>query len=210
MSRYEYPEDEFDVADDEGPVPVGVHRAPVPGWRSWVPLLAVLIIVPLLAWGAVRLLGHHGARPAAGSTTAAPASAGGTAAPASGGGAAPTAGQPPATEAPTDEKRAGSTSTPTNADLTTGVTIHNGAGVNGLGGRTGDRLRNAGYTNVEVQQGTYDNASPTTTTIFYADSGTEATARAVGQALGITNIVESAAEAQSNPIVIVLRTDFEE
>ena len=74
MSRYEYPEDEFDAADDEGPVPVGVHRAPVPGWRSWVPLLAVLIIVPLLAWGAVRLLGHHGARPAAGSTTAAPAS----------------------------------------------------------------------------------------------------------------------------------------
>ena len=39
MSRYEYPEDEFDAADDEGPVPVGVHRAPVPGWRSWVPLL---------------------------------------------------------------------------------------------------------------------------------------------------------------------------
>ena len=103
MSRYEYPEDEFDAADDEGPVPVGVHRAPVPGWRSWVPLLAVLIIVPLLAWGAVQLLGRHGARPAA-----------------------------------------------------------------------------------------------------------EATARAVGQALGITNIVESAAEAQSNPIVIVLRTDFEE
>ena len=74
MSRYEYPEDEFDAADDEGPVPVGVHRAPVPGWRSWVPLLAVLIIVPLLAWGAVQLLGHHGTRPAAESTAAAPAS----------------------------------------------------------------------------------------------------------------------------------------
>lgn len=209
MSRYEYPEDEFDAADDEGPVPVGVHRAPVPGWRSWVPLLAVLIIVPLLAWGAVRLLGHHGARPAAESTTAAPASGGGggSGAPASGG-QTPATGQPPATGTPTNG--AEPTSTPTNADLTTGVTIHNGAGVNGLGGRTGDRLRNAGYTNVEVQQGTYDNASPTTTTIFYADSGTEATARAVGQALGITNIVESAAEAQSNPIVIVLRTDFEE
>lgn len=201
MSRYEYPEDEFDAADDEGPVPVGVHRAPVPGWRSWVPLLAVLIIVPLLAWGAVRLLGHHGARPAAEATAAAPA-------PEGGGGAGPATGQPPATAAPTDE--AEPTPAPTNADLTTGVTIHNGAGINGLGGRTGDRLRNVGYTNVEVQQGTYDNASPTTTTIFYADSENESTARAVGQALGITNIVESAAEAQSNPIVIVLRTDFEE
>ena len=209
MSRYEYPEDEFDAADDEGPVPVGVHRAPVPGWRSWVPLLAVLIIVPLLAWGAVRLLGHHGARPAAESTTAAPASGGGggSGAPASGG-QTPATGQPPATGTPTNG--AEPTSTPTNADLTTGVTIHNGAGVNGLGGRTGDRLRNAGYTNVEVQQGTYDNASPTTTTIFYADSDSESTARSVGQALGITNIVESAAEAQSNPIVIILRSDFEE
>ena len=209
MSRYEYPEDEFDAADDEGPVPVGVHRAPVPGWRSWVPLLAVLIIVPLLAGGAVQLLGRHGARPAAEATAAAPASGGGggSGAPASGG-QAPATGQPPATATPTNDARP--TSAPTNADLTTGVTIHNGAGINGLGGRTGDRLRNVGYTNVEVQQGTYDNASPTTTTIFYADSGTEATARAVGQALGITNIVESAAEAQSNPIVIVLRTDFEE
>lgn len=207
MSRYEYPEDEFDAADDEGPVPVGVHRAPVPGWRSWVPLLAVLIIVPLLAWGAVQLLGRHGARPAAESTAAAPASGGGSGAPASGG-QAPATGQPPATGAPTNG--AEPTAAPTNADLTTGVTIHNGAGVNGLGARTGDRLRNVGYTNVEVQQGTYDNASPTTTTIFYADSDAEATARAVGQALGITNIVESAAEAQSNPIVIVLRTDFEE
>ena len=209
MSRYEYPEDEFDAADDEGPVPVGVHRAPVPGWRSWVPLLAVLIIVPLLAWGAVQLLGRHGARPAAEATADAPASGGGggSGAPASGG-QAPATGQPPATGAPTNG--AEPTAAPTNADLTTGVTIHNGAGVNGLGGRTGDRLRNAGYTNVEVQQGTYDNASPTTTTIFYADSDSESTARSVGQALGITNIVESAAEAQSNPIVIVLRTDFEE
>ncbi len=209
MSRYEYPEDEFDAADDEGPVPVGVHRAPVPGWRSWVPLLAVLIIVPLLAWGAVRLLGHHGARPAAESTTAAPASGGGggSGAPASGG-QTPATGQPPATGTPTNG--AEPTAASTNADLTTGVTIHNGAGVNGLGARTGDRLRNAGYTNVEVQQGTYDNASPTTTTIFYADSDSESTARSVGQALGITNIVESAAEAQSNPIVIILRSDFEE
>ena len=207
MSRYEYPEDEFDAADDEGPVPVGVHRAPVPGWRSWVPLLAVLIIVPLLAWGAVQLLGRHGARPAAEATAAAPASGGGAGAPASGSGA-PTTEQAPTGQAPTDE--AESTATPTNADLTTGVTIHNGSEVNGLGARTGDRLRNVGYTNIDVQQGIYDNESPTATTIFYAGSDAEATARAIGQTLGITNIVESETEAQSNPVVVILRADFEE
>ena len=55
VSNYDYPEDEFDVGEDEGPVPVGVHRAQVPRWRSWVPLLAIIIIVPALAWGAVTL-----------------------------------------------------------------------------------------------------------------------------------------------------------
>ena len=44
VSNYDYPEDEFDVGEDDGPVPVGVHRAQVPRWRSWVPLLAILII----------------------------------------------------------------------------------------------------------------------------------------------------------------------
>ena len=51
VSNYDYPEDEFDVGEDDGPVPVGVHRAQVPRWRSWVPLLAIIVIVPALAWG---------------------------------------------------------------------------------------------------------------------------------------------------------------
>ena len=29
VSNYDYPEDEFDVGEDDGPVPVGVHRAQV-------------------------------------------------------------------------------------------------------------------------------------------------------------------------------------
>ena len=55
VSNYDYPEDEFDVGEDDGPVPVGVHRAQVPRWRSWVPLLAIIVIGPALAWGAVTL-----------------------------------------------------------------------------------------------------------------------------------------------------------
>ena len=78
VSDYQYPDDEFDAADAEGPVPVGVHRAQVPAWRSWIPLLAVLIIVPLVAWGAVALLRNGGGSPSsngsssAGATTAGP------------------------------------------------------------------------------------------------------------------------------------------
>ena len=207
MSRYEYPEDEFDAADDEGPVPVGVHRAPVPGWRSWVPLLAVLIIVPLLAWGAVQLLGRHGARPAAESTAAAPASGGGAGAPTSEGGA-PATEQAPTGQAPTDD--AESTATPTNADLTTGVTVHNGTDITGLAGRTGGRLENAGFTSVVVADGVYTEDDPATTTVFYAASENAATAKAVADALGVSNVVESAevTASDSSPITVVLRDDY--
>lgn len=218
VSPYEYPEDEFDARNDEAHEPIGVHRAPVPAWRSWVPLLAVIVIVPLLAWAAVTLLGKAGytAPSAQGS-----ASASATAELAGGEEAteATAAAEGEQTAAPQESAAGESEPVQTeepaapavqDADLTTGVTIHNGSSVNGLAGRTGDRLANAGYTDVNVQQGVYRQSTPETTTIYYASADNEATARAIGESLGITNVVESAEVAQSNPIVIVLRSDFTE
>lgn len=218
VSPYEYPEDEFDARNDEAHEPIGVHRAPVPAWRSWVPLPAVIVIVPLLAWAAVTLLGKAGytAPSAQGS-----ASASATAELAGGEEAteATAAAEGEQTAAPQESAAGESEPVQTeepaapavqDADLTTGVTIHNGSSVNGLAGRTGDRLANAGYTDVNVQQGVYRQSTPETTTIYYASADNEATARAIGEALGITNVVESAEVAQSNPIVIVLRSDFTE
>ena len=184
MTPYEYPEDEFDSPADDGPDPIGVHREPVPAWRSWLPLLAVLIIVPLLAWGAVSLLGSRSASPTETTTTAAAASA-----------------TPTATASAT---LAG------DADMTTGVTVHNGTSTSGLGTRTGEKLTNAGFTAVTVSQGMYSLAEPTTTTVYYASPDDQSTAQAVAQALGVTEVVESATEAQSNPIVVVLRDDYQE
>lgn len=220
MSRYDYPEDEFDAQEAPGQEPVGVHRAPVPAWHAWVPLLAVLIIVPALAWGAVALLGrsgHSASELVSGSSAAstAPAEAAAeqsaTASPAghdAQDGEA-TVGSTPS-PAPTAAPAAPSPTPAPQADMTTGVTIHNGSRVNGLAGRTGDRLANAGYTGVSVQPGVYSQDEPQTTTIYYASPAQEATARAIGQMLGISTVVESAAQAQSNPIVIVLRSDFNE
>ena len=209
VSPYEYPEDEFDARNDEAHEPIGVHRAPVPAWRSWV---------PLLAWAAVTLLGKAGytAPSAQGSASASATAelAGGeeaTEATAAAEGEQSAAPQ----ESAAGESEPVQTEEPAapavqDADLTTGVTIHNGSSVNGLAGRTGDRLTNAGYTDVNVQQGVYRQSMPETTTIYYASADNEATARAIGEALGITNVVESAEVAQSNPIVIVLRSDFTE
>ena len=163
VSPYEYPEDEFDARNDEAHEPIGVHRAPVPAWRSWVPLLAVIVIVPLLAWAAVTLLGKAGytAPSAQGS-----ASASATAELAGGEEAteATAAAEGEQTAAPQESAAGESEPVQTeepaapavqDADLTTGVTIHNGSSVNGLAGRTADRLANAGYTDVNVQQGVY-------------------------------------------------------
>ena len=198
MRHYDYPEDEFDAIDDDGPVPVGAHRAEVPAWRSWVPLLLVILIVPLLAWGAVAFLGKT-RTPDTSEPPPAPPAAEPSAAPSEAGQGAEETTAPEATETP-----AGS------ADLTAGVTVHNGTATNGLAGRTGDKLQNAGFTGVVVSQGSYQAAEPQVSTIFYSSPDYEATAHAVAEALGITEIVESPTDAESNPIVVVLRDDYQE
>ena len=194
MSNYQYPDDEFDAADADGPVPVGVHRAQVPAWRSWIPLLAVLIIVPLVAWGAVALLRHGGAP----SSTATSSESG--AAP-----DAPAASTRPADTGDTPAPDASGTpgqQSPDNADLTTGITVHNGTAVSGLAGRTRSKLGNDGFTSVNVADGVYGATDPA--------PENASTARTVADSLGVTNVVESAEEASSNPIVVVLRDDYQE
>lgn len=202
VSQYPYPPDEFDAGSDDGPAPIGVHRAPVPTWRAWLPLLAILVIVPLLAWGAVTLLGSRAGDPSDVAVGPAQPSA---------------ATVPSATTEPTAEATAEPTPTPeptpeppTTADLTTGVTVHNGTSTNGLAARTSDRLTNAGYTSVTVAPGSYGETEPARTTIYYAGPEHAATAQAAASLLGITNVVQDPQMAASNPIVIVLRNDFTE
>lgn len=204
MTPYDYPEDEFDVADDGVPAPVGVHRAQAPVWRSWLPLLLVLVLAPLLAWGAVTLLGRAGSSPAGGSSAPA-ATAGAVEATDAGGQAAEEAA--PATEEPAEPA---TTEPAAQADYTTGVTVLNGTSTTGLAGRTGDRLTNAGFTAVSVPSGAYSQAAPEVTTVYYASADNAATAQAVADSLGVTNVVESVESAQSNPIVVILRSDFVE
>ena len=99
---------------------------------------------------------------------------------------------------------------PDNADLTTGITVHNGTAVSGLAGRTRSKLGNDGFTSVNVADGVYGATDPATTTVFYAAPENASTARTVADSLGVTNVVESAEEASSNPIVVVLRDDYQE
>lgn len=218
VASYDYPEDEFDARADDGREPIGTHRAPVPVWRSWMPLLLILILVPTLAWGAVSLLSHAKQEMAPAATqTQAPAPAAPDNAEEKEGQDDDKTGTPAKTEGETQTETENQSDTKptqepaaTQADLTTGITIHNGSTINGLAGRTGDKLTHEGYSAVHVEQGVYTLSAPEVTTIYYADPSHAATAQAIGAMLGITNIVESAEGAQSNPIVIVLRADFSE
>ena len=208
VSNYDYPEDEFDVGDDDGPVPVGVHRAQVPRWRSWVPLLAIIVIVPALAWGAVTLFlnGSGGS----GSSDAVSSSQ-----PAQGGQAGGNKNADKNADSANNKagaasaKPSASASPSGNVDFTTRVTVANGTNTDGLAKGASEKLTNGGFTAVEVIPGIYENAEPAKSTVYFSSPEARTAAEEIGKRLGISNVVEGTAEnTQGAPIAVILRDDY--
>ena len=208
VSNYDYPEDEFDVGDDDGPVPVGVHRAQVPRWRSWVPLLAIIVIVPALAWGAVTLFlnGSGGS----GSSDAVSSSQ-----PAQGGQAGGNKNADKNADSANNKagaasaKPSASASASGNVDFTTRVTVSNGTNTEGLAKGASEKLTNGGFTAVEVIPGIYENAEPAKSTVYFSSPEARSAAEEIGKRLGISNVVEGTAEnTQDAPIAVILRDDY--
>ena len=204
VSNYDYPEDEFDVGDDDGPVPVGVHRAQVPRWRSWVPLLAIIVIVPALAWGAVTLFlnGSGGS----GSSDAVSSSQ-----PAQGGQAGGNKNADSANNkaGAASAKPSASASASGNVDFTTRVTVSNGTNTDGLAKGASEKLTNGGFTAVEVIPGIYEGEEPAKSTIYFSTPEARTAAQEIGKRLGISNVVEGTAEnTQDAPIAVILRDDY--
>ena len=208
VSNYDYPEDEFDVGDDDGPVPVGVHRAQVPRWRSWVPLLAIIIIVPALAWGAVTLFlnGSGGS----GSSDAVSSSQ-----PAQGGQAGGNKNADTNADSANNKggaasaKPSASASASGNVDFNTGVSVANGTNTDGLAKGASEKLTNGGFTAVEVIPGIYENAEPAQSTVYFSSPQARPAAEEVGKRLGISNVVEGTAEnTQGASIAVILRDDY--
>ena len=203
VSNYDYPEDEFDVGEDDGPVPVGVHRAQVPRWRSWVPLLAIIVIVPALAWGAVTLfLNGSGGSGSSDAVSSSQPAQGGQA------GGNKNADSKGDKGGAASAKPSASASASGNVDFNTGVSVANGTNTDGLAKGASEKLTNGGFTAVEVVPGIYENAEPAKSTVYFGSPENRPAAEEVGKKLGITNVVESAENAQSNPIVVILRDDY--
>ena len=204
VSNYDYPEDEFDVGDDDGPVPVGVHRAQVPRWRSWVPLLAIIIIVPALAWGAVTLfLNSSGG---SGSSDAVSSSQ-----PAQGGQAGGNKNADSANNkaGAASAKPSASASASGNVDFTTRVTVSNGTNTEGLAKGASEKLTNGGFTAVEVIPGIYEGEEPAKSTIYFSTPEARSAAEEIGKRLGVSNVTEGTEEnTQGAPIAVILRDDY--
>ena len=207
MSKQEnpHPDDEFDVLGADR-TPQGVHRSPVPRWRQWLPFILVVILAPTLAFVAVKALSND-PEPTATTTVTSTADAGAT--------------TEPATEEPTDATPDGATSEGSTSeqpseepsttaaaalDHSVSVYVLNGAGRTGLAGTVAETLGGDGWTNVIPDN--YSRQLPTATTLFYTNADFEDEAQAIGEELGITTLVESA-DASSNGVVIVLRSDFQ-
>jgi hypothetical protein len=197
VSRYDYPEDEFDTLGADR-VPQGVHRAPIPRWRQLLPFLIVLVLAPTLAFVAVRALSGGGddAPPAAEPSVTA------TQEPTDDGGGEAT--EEPTTDEPTTEEPT-TEEPPADLDYATLVVVLNGSGVGGLAADTTTRLGELGFT--QTRAGDYSSSIPTVTTIYYDNADQADEAQAIGDALGIETLVEDSAAAQG-AVVLVLRSDF--
>ena len=207
VSNYDYPEDEFDVGDDDGPVPVGVHRAQVPRWRSWVPLLAIIIIVPALAWGAVTLfLNSSGGSGSSDAVSSSQPAQGGQA---GGNKNADSKGDKGDKGGAASAKPSASASASGNVDFNTGVSVANGTNTDGLAKGASEKLTNGGFTAVEVIPGIYENAEPAKSTVYFSSPEARTAAEEIGKRLGISNVVEGTADnTQGAPIAVILRDDY--
>lgn len=199
--------------------PKGVHREPEPGWTRWMPYLLVVLLVPLLTFGAVKFFANgSGTEPdpsASDSVDGQDLDAEAEEDDADGLEEEPGAiedgdgesedGSEESPEEPVEEPTEEPTDEPVDLNYSTHVLILNGAGVPGLAGQVTDLLAQQGWTNTAPDN--YMNNEPPTTTLYYTSAEFEAEAQAVAEELGIANLRESAAAA-SNGIVIVLRSDF--
>ncbi|GIG38845.1 LytR C-terminal domain-containing protein [Cellulomonas phragmiteti] len=194
---YPYPEDEFDAISPDAPT--GVHRAPRSAWSRWWPFVVVLVVVPVLAYGAVAYLSRTGDLPlSGGSSQGQGEEVGPTEDPVVEDGT----GEEPGTEGEAPE--AEPTTEAPQPVLSTPVAVLNGARVSGLAGRVADELEAAGFTAVSPDNAT--GTVPAQSTIYIASEDLRPTADLVASTVGVDTIEVSPQQAGAG-ISLVLVTD---
>ena len=186
--EYTYPEDEFDAVERHS-VPRGVHRAPHSLWARVRAFVVVLVVAPVLAYGAVTYWSmDHSAAPVAKAPVATSAATP----------AASAAKTSPATPSQT------ATAAPSSAaDLSTAVAVFNATTRSGLASAAAKVLTGAGWTSVKPEN--YTGGKLASSTVYYGTAKLEATARGAAAALGITTVK---LDATVHGLKIVLEDDY--
>lgn len=201
---YRYPPDEFDDVPEDAPT--GVHRVPRSPWRKVVPFVVVAVVFAVVAYGAVtiasNLLGSDGASATDKTTSASKDSA--------------TTSTPKATTKPkpttsadasgSDETSGADDTASADVDHATAVAVKNGAGITGLAAKAATKLEGDGFT--QVTPGDYTGTKLADSVVYYVDSKDEATAKAVGSTLGISDVEQVSALKGGAPIIAVLVHDL--
>ncbi|BDO41045.1 LytR C-terminal domain-containing protein [Cellulomonas sp. NTE-D12] len=194
-AAYPYPADEFDAQPDAG-APRGVHRAPRSAWSRWWPFLLVIVLVPLLAWGAVTWMSNHGGLPnlAVPAVTETPAES-----PSAAESGAATA-SAPASTAPSSAPASPPASSSGTVDKATPVKVLNASGLSGAAATAATKLTKAGFTSVTTGN------SPSSTkqsVVYYATAAQQQTAALAASTLGISTVTLSAAQAGTGITVVL-------
>ena len=197
QARYPYPRDEFDVAETSGG-PRGAHRAPRTLWARWWPFLVTIVVFPLLAYALVTNLSDWTSGRSPLDVILDPSA-----------GESETATEPEETEAPTTPEP---TEEPTPeapapvVDLARPVQVLNATSTAGLAAGAAEAVGAAGFTDVTADN--YPDAAGASA-VFYPTEADVATAQAVADALGITQVT-LAPDRAPDGIVAVLASDYAE
>ncbi len=186
-----------------------MHRPQPSRWKSVWPFLAILVIGPLLGWGASALLTMRD------TSTAGQSSASVSTAQSASSSAAQSdqtaMAQSESTAAATDTTQSESTSADTAqssqdentiVDHNVKISVLNGTGTNGLAAQKVSELADAGFPGASAANA--EGWVTQVSTVYYEDPNLKASAEAVGEALGITN-VQSTTGLGAPDVVVILR-----
>ncbi|MGN8245056.1 LytR C-terminal domain-containing protein [Cellulomonas soli] len=187
---YPYPPDEFD-APRSPDAPRDPYLAPRSWWSRWWPFVAVLVVVPTLAFVLVNLAARYDSLPIVGGDSGASEPAAEESAAAE----TPAEGETPVEETPAE------TPAPTPV-LTTPVVVYNAAGIAGLAASTAETLTAAGFT--AVTTGNQDAGDLADSVVYYGSEDLKVTADLVAQTLGIATVTLSLADAPGGISVVLL------
>lgn len=203
----QYPKDEFDRAGED--MPVGMHRPQPSKWKAVIPFLLILVLVPLLGWGANHLLTSRGVVSGSESDTTTSQSSSsdvvqsGTEASASAEPSESATQETSPTEESTPQASPSTEASTSSVDYGVAISVLNGTGTSGLAAEKAAQLNTAGFPGTTAANAT--GWSTTVTTVYYRDPDLEATAQAIAQTLGISNTVLNTTDLGSSDVVVVLK-----